>query len=150
MAVKIKDELLKQLCSGVQWQRSVEYMVKQGVGKFIEIGPGKVLAGLIKRISRESGDGEHRGRERGEGTGKHPVTHTDERPTGTLRAKVRYPVSDTRHAEQTETVISSLCHSVLDTESIEFVDSRLRGNDNFFLGFRYSYFRFFPKVLSVS
>ena len=51
---KIKDELLKQLCSGVQWQRSVEYMVKQGVGKFIEIGPGKVLAGLVKRISRES------------------------------------------------------------------------------------------------
>ena len=50
---QIKDELLKQLCSGVQWQRSVEYMVKQGVGRFIEIGPGKVLAGLIKRISKE-------------------------------------------------------------------------------------------------
>ena len=51
---QIKDELLKQLCSGVQWQRSVEYMVRQQVGRFIEIGPGKVLAGLIKRISRES------------------------------------------------------------------------------------------------
>jgi len=51
---QIKDELLKQLCSGVQWQRSVEYMVQQGVGKFIEIGPGKVLAGLIKRISKEA------------------------------------------------------------------------------------------------
>ena len=51
---QIKNELLQQLCSGVQWQRSVEYMVQQGVGKFIEIGPGKVLAGLIKRISRES------------------------------------------------------------------------------------------------
>ena len=51
---QIKDELLKQLCSSVQWQRSVEYMVKQGVGKFIEIGPGKVLAGLIRRISRDS------------------------------------------------------------------------------------------------
>jgi [acyl-carrier-protein] S-malonyltransferase len=50
---QIKDELLKQLCNGVQWQRSVEYMVQQGVGKFIEIGPGKVLAGLIKRISRD-------------------------------------------------------------------------------------------------
>ena len=50
---QIKDELLKQLCSGVQWQRSVEYMVQQGVGRFIEIGPGKVLAGLIKRISRD-------------------------------------------------------------------------------------------------
>jgi [acyl-carrier-protein] S-malonyltransferase len=51
---QVKDELLKQLCSSVQWQRSVEYMVGQGVGKFIEIGPGKVLAGLIKRINRES------------------------------------------------------------------------------------------------
>jgi len=51
---QIKDELLKQLCSSVQWQRSVEYMVHNGVGKFIEIGPGKVLAGLVKRISKES------------------------------------------------------------------------------------------------
>ena len=50
---QIKEELLKQLCSGVQWQRSVEYMVRQGVANFIEIGPGKVLAGLIKRISRD-------------------------------------------------------------------------------------------------
>ena len=51
---QIKDELLKQLCSGVQWQRSVEYMIERGIGRFIEIGPGKVLAGLIKRISRDS------------------------------------------------------------------------------------------------
>jgi len=51
---QIRDELLKQLCSSVQWQRSVEYMVKNGVGKFIEIGPGKVLAGLVKRINKES------------------------------------------------------------------------------------------------
>ena len=51
---QIKDELLKQLCSSVQWQRSVEYMVQNGVGKFIEIGPGKVLAGLVKRIIKES------------------------------------------------------------------------------------------------
>jgi [acyl-carrier-protein] S-malonyltransferase len=51
---QIKDELLKQLCSSVQWQRSVEYMVENGVGKFIEIGSGKVLAGLVKRISKES------------------------------------------------------------------------------------------------
>jgi [acyl-carrier-protein] S-malonyltransferase len=51
---QIREELLKQLCSSVQWQRSVEFMAGQGVGKFIEIGPGKVLAGLIKRISKES------------------------------------------------------------------------------------------------
>jgi len=49
----IKEELLRQLCNCVQWQRSVEYMVANGVATFIEIGPGRVLGGLIKRISRE-------------------------------------------------------------------------------------------------
>jgi [acyl-carrier-protein] S-malonyltransferase len=48
----IKEELLHQLCHGVQWQRSVEYMIDKGVTTFIEIGPGKVLSGLIKRIDK--------------------------------------------------------------------------------------------------
>ena len=48
----IKEELLTQLCHCVQWQRSVEYMVNDGVSTFIEIGPGKVLSGLIKRIDK--------------------------------------------------------------------------------------------------
>ena len=52
-AESIKEELLRQLCNCVQWQRSVEYMVANGVTTFIEIGPGRVLSGLIKRISRE-------------------------------------------------------------------------------------------------
>ena len=52
-AVSIKEELLWQLCHCVQWQRSIEYMVKGGVATFIEIGPGKVLTGLIKRTSKE-------------------------------------------------------------------------------------------------
>jgi len=47
----VKKELLDQLCNCVQWQRSVEYMIAQGVTTFIELGPGKVLTGLIKRIS---------------------------------------------------------------------------------------------------
>jgi [acyl-carrier-protein] S-malonyltransferase len=51
-AAAVKEELLNQLCNCVQWQRSVEYMIGQGVSAFIEIGPGKVLAGLIKRIDR--------------------------------------------------------------------------------------------------
>ena len=51
-AESIKQELLSQLCNCVQWQRSVEYMVNDGVSTFIELGPGKVLAGLIKRIDR--------------------------------------------------------------------------------------------------
>jgi [acyl-carrier-protein] S-malonyltransferase len=49
----IKAELLRQLCNCIQWQRSVEYMVANGVGTFIEIGPGRVLSGLIKRINRD-------------------------------------------------------------------------------------------------
>ena len=51
-AEPIKIELLNQLCSGVQWQQSIEYMINEGVSIFIEIGPGKVLSGLIKRINR--------------------------------------------------------------------------------------------------
>jgi [acyl-carrier-protein] S-malonyltransferase len=48
----VKEELLRQMCNGVQWQRSVEYMVDGGVSTFVEIGPGKVLSGLIKRINK--------------------------------------------------------------------------------------------------
>jgi len=52
-AESVKEELLRQLCNCVQWQRSVEYMVTDGVSTFIELGPGKVLAGLIKRIDKD-------------------------------------------------------------------------------------------------
>jgi [acyl-carrier-protein] S-malonyltransferase len=50
-ASEVKEELLRQLCNCVQWQPSVAYMVNEGVATFIEIGPGQVLSGLIKRIS---------------------------------------------------------------------------------------------------
>lgn len=49
----VKAELLNQLCNCVRWQRSVEYMIENGVSTFIEIGPGQVLSGLIKRINKE-------------------------------------------------------------------------------------------------
>ncbi len=48
----VKTELLAQLCNCIQWQKSIEYMINNGVGTFIEIGPGRVLSGLIKRINR--------------------------------------------------------------------------------------------------
>lgn len=50
---EVKEELLQQLCNCVQWQPSVEYMVGAGVSTFIEIGPGQVLTGLVKKISTE-------------------------------------------------------------------------------------------------
>ncbi len=51
-AEAVKAELIGQLCNSVRWQRSVEYMVNEGVSVFIEIGPGKVLSGLIRRINK--------------------------------------------------------------------------------------------------
>jgi len=47
----IRAELLYQLRRCIQWQLSVEYMVQDGVNSFYEIGPGRVLSGLIKRIN---------------------------------------------------------------------------------------------------
>ena len=49
----IKEELVKQLRNCIQWQGSVEYMMHSGVTTFYEIGPGKVLTGLIRRINSE-------------------------------------------------------------------------------------------------
>ena len=51
-AKPIKEELLRQLCNSIQWQHSIEYMINKGVTTFVEIGPGKVLSGLIKRINK--------------------------------------------------------------------------------------------------
>ena len=45
----IKEELLEQLCGCVQWRRSMAYLWNEGVTQFYEIGPGKVLSGLIRR-----------------------------------------------------------------------------------------------------
>jgi len=48
----LKDLLIKQIESRVRWRESVMLMVNRGVNKFIEIGPGKILSGLIKRIDK--------------------------------------------------------------------------------------------------
>lgn len=49
----IRKELVKQLRNCIQWQGSVEYMIRSGVAAFYEIGPGRVLSGLIRRINAE-------------------------------------------------------------------------------------------------
>ena len=53
-ADNIKDLLLQQIYSKVRWRESILYMVNQGVNEFIEFGPGKVLSGLVKRITKSS------------------------------------------------------------------------------------------------
>ncbi|WP_100330879.1 ACP S-malonyltransferase [Bacillus xiapuensis] len=52
-ASDIQQKLLQQLYSPVLWQDSVEALIAAGVDTFIEIGPGKVLSGLIKKINRQ-------------------------------------------------------------------------------------------------
>ena len=47
----IKKLLVEQIFSKVRWRESIEYMINNGVKEFIEIGPGKVLSGLVKRIN---------------------------------------------------------------------------------------------------
>jgi [acyl-carrier-protein] S-malonyltransferase len=47
----IKEELISQIVHCVKWQQSIEATIAKGVTTFFEIGPGDVLAGLIKRIS---------------------------------------------------------------------------------------------------
>jgi [acyl-carrier-protein] S-malonyltransferase len=50
----LRTELSQQLTGPVQWTRSVQLMVAQGVDTFVEIGPKQVLSGLIRRITPES------------------------------------------------------------------------------------------------
>ena len=51
-AIELKNLLVKQIESRVRWRESILFMISKGVNQFIEIGPGKVLSGLIKRIDR--------------------------------------------------------------------------------------------------
>ena len=49
---EIKNELVQQLASPIRWTESIQYMIKEGVSTFIEVGPGNVLSGLVKRIDK--------------------------------------------------------------------------------------------------
>ncbi len=50
---ELKDLLIKQIENRVRWRESIINMIKNDVNHFIEIGPGKVLSGLVKRINRD-------------------------------------------------------------------------------------------------
>jgi [acyl-carrier-protein] S-malonyltransferase len=49
----VRELLVRQVCSPVLWDGSVKKMTELGVGRFIEVGPGKVLSGLVKRIAKD-------------------------------------------------------------------------------------------------
>ncbi|NMB44901.1 MAG: ACP S-malonyltransferase, partial [Firmicutes bacterium] len=51
-AAAIRKVLVQQLYSPVRWEETIERLLADGVRKFVEVGPGRVLAGLIRRISR--------------------------------------------------------------------------------------------------
>jgi [acyl-carrier-protein] S-malonyltransferase len=50
---EIRDAVGRQLTSPVHWTDSMRWMIDQGVDRFVEVGPGKVLTGLVKRIDRK-------------------------------------------------------------------------------------------------
>lgn len=51
---EIRQLLIRQVCSPVLWQRSMEQMLAAGIQEYYEVGPGRVLRGLLKRISRKT------------------------------------------------------------------------------------------------
>ena len=50
----IKTNLIKQLTAPVKWTQSIQQMIADGATEFIEVGPGKVLQGLVKKINKEA------------------------------------------------------------------------------------------------
>ncbi|GHG66735.1 malonyl CoA-acyl carrier protein transacylase [Alishewanella longhuensis] len=56
-AAAIKDALIRQLYSPVRWTETIEFLAAQGVTEVLELGAGKVLSGLIKRINKELATG---------------------------------------------------------------------------------------------
>ena len=50
---EIKELLGKQVSSSVRWEQSIRKMIEEGVDTFVEIGPGKTLAGFMRKISRD-------------------------------------------------------------------------------------------------
>jgi len=53
-ASRVRELLVEQVSAPVRWEESIASMVSLGVDRYIEIGPGKVLAGLVKRMAKDS------------------------------------------------------------------------------------------------
>ncbi len=51
-AARIGDSLVRQVCSPVRWTESMQLLIRRGVGFFVEVGPGRVLSGLLRQIDR--------------------------------------------------------------------------------------------------
>jgi [acyl-carrier-protein] S-malonyltransferase len=51
---QVKEELIAGICNCVNWSQSVDYMMGSGVNRFIEVGPGRALSGMVKRIDRRA------------------------------------------------------------------------------------------------
>ena len=52
-AEQVQDALTRQVASPVRWEESVRTLVEEGVNQFVEVGPGKVLTGLVRKISKD-------------------------------------------------------------------------------------------------
>ena len=53
-AVEIKQELISQISSCVQWKRSIDYIIGSGVSYLLEVGPGRALSSMVKRIDNSA------------------------------------------------------------------------------------------------
>jgi [acyl-carrier-protein] S-malonyltransferase len=53
-AERAKDLLIRQVAAPVKWAQSIEYLKARSVTKYVEIGAGKVLSGLVRQIDREA------------------------------------------------------------------------------------------------
>jgi len=51
---KVRDALVRQVSAPVRWRESVELLIQNGVDTFVEVGPGKVLSGLVRQINRDA------------------------------------------------------------------------------------------------
>jgi [acyl-carrier-protein] S-malonyltransferase len=49
-----RDALIRQVSRPVRWQSIIERMLADGVGLFVEVGPGKVLTGMVRRIAKDA------------------------------------------------------------------------------------------------